>query len=60
MLDAGLVEKVPRPDVAFGQHVLNHAAGVIGTQAGPVLSAGDSIVTEGFHKISEGGKIEVR
>ncbi len=24
------------------------------------LSAGDSIVTEGFHKISEGGKIEVR
>lgn len=43
MVDDDLTAKIPRPDVAFGQHVLNHAAGVIGTQAGPVLSAGDSI-----------------
>lgn len=43
MVEAGLTDLVPRPDVAFGQHVLGHAAGVLGTQPGPVLSAGDSI-----------------
>jgi hippurate hydrolase len=40
--------------VAFGQHVLNHAAGVIGTQVGPVLSAGDSIRITVFGKGSHG------
>ncbi len=54
MLDDGLTEKIPRPDVAFGQHVLNHAAGVIGTQVGPVLSAGDSIRITVFGKGSHG------
>jgi len=43
MLDDGLTSRVPQPDVAFAQHVLNHEAGVVGTQPGPVLSAGDSI-----------------
>jgi len=43
MLDDGLREKIPKPDVAFSQHVLAHAAGTVGTQVGPVLSAGDSI-----------------
>ncbi|MGA5298875.1 amidohydrolase [Nucisporomicrobium flavum] len=43
MLADGLAGRIPRPDVAFGQHILTHEAGVIGCQAGPVLSAGDSI-----------------
>ena len=43
MLDDGLTDAVPRPDVAFAQHVLGHEAGVIGTQAGPAFSAGDSV-----------------
>ena len=43
MVSAGLTSLIPRPDVAFGQHVLAHAAGVVATQEGPVLSAGDSI-----------------
>jgi hippurate hydrolase len=54
MVDAGLTSLVPRPDVAFGQHVLAHEAGVIGTQAGPVLSAGDSIRITVFGKGSHG------
>lgn len=54
MVDAGLTSLVPRPDVAFGQHVLSHEAGVIGTQAGPVLSAGDSIRITVFGKGSHG------
>ncbi|HEU4507678.1 MAG TPA: M20/M25/M40 family metallo-hydrolase [Pyrinomonadaceae bacterium] len=43
MVDDGLRERIPRPDVAFSQHVLAYPAGTIGTQVGPVLSAGDSI-----------------
>lgn len=43
MLDDGLVTKVPQPDVALAQHVMPFAAGTIGTAAGPVLSAGDSL-----------------
>ncbi|HEX6758620.1 MAG TPA: amidohydrolase [Propionibacteriaceae bacterium] len=43
MVDDGLTTKIPRPDVAFGQHILTHEAGVLGMQVGPVLSAGDSI-----------------
>lgn len=43
MVDDGLVTKVPRPDVAFSQHVMATEAGIIGTTAGPILSAGDSV-----------------
>jgi hippurate hydrolase len=43
MIEAGLRDRIPKPDVAFGQHVLAYPAGTIGTQTGPVLSAGDSI-----------------
>ena len=43
MVDDGLRERIPKPDVAFAQHVLAYPAGKIGTQVGPVLSAGDSI-----------------
>ncbi|MFK5634071.1 MULTISPECIES: amidohydrolase [unclassified Ornithinimicrobium] len=44
MVDDGLVDKVPHPDVCLGQHVLAAPeAGHVGTMAGPVLSAGDSL-----------------
>jgi amidohydrolase len=43
MMESGLRDRIPRPDVAFAQHVLAYSAGKIGTQVGPVLSAGDSI-----------------
>ena len=43
MLDDGLTSRIPRPDVAVGQHVLPFEAGTVGTTAGPVLSAGDSV-----------------
>ena len=43
MIEAGLRDRIPKPDVAFAQHVLAFPAGKIGTQAGAVLSAGDSI-----------------
>lgn len=43
MVDQGLPDRIPKPDVAFAQHVLAYPAGAIGTQRGPVLSAADSI-----------------
>ena len=43
MVKDGLRDRIPKPDVAFAQHVLAYRAGTVGTQVGPVLSAGDSI-----------------
>ncbi|MGB9034332.1 MAG: M20 family metallopeptidase [Paeniglutamicibacter sp.] len=43
MVADGLVDKLPRPDVALAQHVMPMEAGMIGTTAGPILSAGDSL-----------------
>ena len=54
MVEAGLTDAIPHPDVAFGQHVLGHTAGVLATQAGPVLSAGDSVKITVFGKGSHG------
>lgn len=54
MVDDGLVTKVPRPDVAFAQHVMPIAAGTVATVAGPVLSAGDSLRITVFGKGAHG------
>ena len=43
MVDDGLAQLIPRPDVAFAQHVLPPPAGLVGTRPGPTLSAADSM-----------------
>jgi amidohydrolase len=43
MVDDKLAETIPRPDVAFAQHVLPAPAGHVGTRTGPTLSAADSM-----------------
>jgi amidohydrolase len=43
MVDAGLADLVPRPDVALAQHVMPLPAGRLGTRPGPALSAADSM-----------------
>lgn len=43
VIDGYLAAKIPKPDVAFAQHVLVGPAGQIGTRVGPVLSAADSM-----------------
>src|SRR5215469_8887293 len=43
MVDDGLLERIPAPDVALAQHVLPGVAGTVGTRPGPVLSAADSL-----------------
>jgi amidohydrolase len=43
MVDDKLADIMPRPDVAFAQHVLPAPAGQVGTRIGPTLSAADSM-----------------
>lgn len=43
MVEAGLAQSVPHPDVVLGQHVLGFEAGAIRISPGPILSASDSI-----------------
>ncbi|MEU1487527.1 M20 family metallopeptidase [Streptomyces sp. NPDC005752] len=43
MIDDGLTDKSPRPDVVLAQHVLPYPAGYVGTRAGSFLSAADSL-----------------
>ena len=43
MVDDGLIGRIPRPDVAFAQHVLAYPAGTVGTLAGPILSTAASV-----------------
>ena len=43
MVAAGLTDLAPRPDVAFGQHVMPGAAGTVQVSAGPVMAACDDM-----------------
>src|ERR1043165_8518893 len=54
MIDDGLRERIPKPDVAFAQHVLAYPNNVMRTQPGPVLSAGDSVRITLFGKGAHG------
>lgn len=43
MVDDGLWDQIPRPDVAFGQHITSMMAGTVGTRPGPVMAASDTM-----------------
>jgi hippurate hydrolase len=43
MVDDGLADVIPTPDVALGQHVLVAPAGQLGTRSGPVFATADSM-----------------
>ncbi|MFQ6332102.1 amidohydrolase [Nocardia sp. CWNU-33] len=43
MLEDGLLERFPRPDICLGQHVGPLPAGLIVTRGGPLMAASDSI-----------------
>ncbi len=43
MLDDGMLDRFPRPDVVLGQHLTPLPAGVIGVRPGPQMSASDGI-----------------
>ncbi|HET7313044.1 M20 family metallopeptidase [Salinisphaera sp.] len=43
MIDDGLFDRFPKPDVILGQHVMPGPAGVIGGRTGVITSAADSL-----------------
>lgn len=43
MIDDGLYDLVPRPDIVLGQHVAPVAAGLLGVHGGPAFAGTDSV-----------------
>jgi amidohydrolase len=54
MIDDGLFERFPKPDVILGQHVMPLAAGIIASQSGVITSAGDSFQIRMFGRGAHG------
>jgi len=54
MIDDGLFDRVPKPDVILGQHVMPMSAGVIASRAGVVTSAADSLEIRMFGRGAHG------
>jgi amidohydrolase len=56
MIDDGMLERFPKPDVILGQHVMVGAAGTVGHRSGTILSAGDSLKVKLFGRGSHGSQ----
>ena len=54
MIDDGLFERFPKPDVVLGQHVMVGPAGAIGGRAGVITSAADSLQIRLFGRGAHG------
>jgi amidohydrolase len=54
MIDDGLFERFPKPDVILGQHVMPMSAGIIASRSGVVTSAGDSFQIRMFGRGAHG------
>ena len=54
MIDGGLLERIPRPDVVIGQHVMVGPAGKIGGRSGAITSAADSLQIRLFGRGAHG------
>ena len=55
MINDGLLEIIPKPDVIMGQHLLQFRAGTVAYSTGQILTAGDSILVRFFGKGAHGG-----
>jgi hippurate hydrolase len=58
MIDDGLFERFPKPDVILGQHVMPASAGSIGTRSGVITSAADSLEIRLFGRGAHGSMPE--
>ncbi|HEX9018724.1 MAG TPA: amidohydrolase [Anaerolineaceae bacterium] len=54
MLDDGMMDRFPKPDVILGQHLLQYRAGAVGYRAGQILTSGDSLLVRFFGKGAHG------
>ena len=58
MIDDGLFDRFPKPDVVLGQHVMPAPAGSIGTRSGVMTSAADSFEIRLFGRGAHGSMPE--
>ena len=54
MIDDGLFERFPKPEIVLGQHVMVGPAGAIGGRAGAITSAADSLEIRLFGRGAHG------
>lgn len=54
MIKDGLFDKVPKPDIVLGQHVMVGSAGVISGSSGPITFAADSLEVTLFGRGAHG------
>lgn len=54
MIDDGLSEQIPTPDVCFGQHIVPGPAGKVMTMPGPALAGCDTITIDIFGRSAHG------
>ncbi len=56
MVNDGLSDKIPTPDVCLGQHVVAGRSGTVMSAPGPVLAACDTITVELFGRSAHGSQ----
>jgi hippurate hydrolase len=54
MIDAGMMDRFPKPDIILGQHVMVGESGTVSHRSGAILSAGNSIKVKLFGKGAHG------
>ncbi|KAJ5467086.1 hypothetical protein N7475_004838 [Penicillium sp. IBT 31633x] len=54
MLNDGLYDKIPKPDLVLAQHVTRMRAGTVSLRAGPLLTAADSFAVRVFGRGGHG------
>lgn len=56
MIDGGMLQRFPKPDIVLGQHVMVGPAGTVGHRSGTILSAGDSLKIKLFGRGAHGSQ----
>ena len=54
MIDDGMINRFPKPDIILGQHVMVGEAGTVCYRSGPILSAGNSLKVKIFGRGAHG------
>ena len=58
MIEDGLYDKVPTPDIVLGQHVAPYPVGIVGAHAGPAMAAVDALDVTLFGRGGHGSRPE--
>lgn len=56
MIDDGMMDRFPKPDIILGQHVMVGESGTVGYRSGTILSAGNSLKVKMFGRGAHGSQ----